>query len=102
MTKQKQKKSEVRREQLLIAALALSNQGHYKTVSRDAIARCCGMSGTIVQHYFGTMAELRATIVKEAVERWQVRVLAQAIIEKDPNVANLTENQRRLVLEDYV
>lgn len=97
MTK-KRLKPEIRKNQILIAALSLAAEGHYTQVSRDKIAALCGVTGTAVQHHFGTMKQLRRAIIRYAIANSNHKVVAQAIIANDPAVSGLTDEQRAAAL----
>lgn len=69
---------------ILDAALKLSERHGYAHVSRDDIARACGFpSSSLVAYHMGTMPELRRAVMREAIRRECLPVLAQGLAARD-------------------
>jgi AcrR family transcriptional regulator len=77
------KPSEVRRDQILDAALALARKGNYMNITRDRIALQAGVSPGTVSGYFGTMPNLRRDIMRAAIRAGAVEVVAQGLANRD-------------------
>jgi AcrR family transcriptional regulator len=69
----------VRKEQLLDAALRISEQRGYMTASRDDVAAMAGCAASLVSYHFGTMPNLRRAIMSAAIDRKNLTVLAQGL-----------------------
>lgn len=91
--------SKDRRDAILVAALQLCQGRHYQQVSLREIAREAGVSHPLVLWHFGSIAELRREMVKQAVreERW--KIVADAILASDPAVRNWNRKKKREVLD---
>lgn len=100
--KQTRLKPEARKEQMLTAALSLAEQSHYLTITRNEIARALGVSGPAVQYHFKTMKRLRAELVRAAVEREVLAVVAQAILLGSEHVQAAPEALKLEAMAGYV
>ena len=56
-----------RRKQMLDAATMLAVNGHYTTVTREAVANMVDCTEPLVTHYFGSMDNLRHGILINAI-----------------------------------
>lgn len=84
MTPQPKQHPRERIKHILDVALMLAETQGYTNVSRDAIARVCGFpSASLISHHMGTMDALRRAMVREAIKRENLPVLAQAIALRD-------------------
>jgi AcrR family transcriptional regulator len=87
--KQVRLKPEARREGILAAAFALATTGHYQQLTRNQIAEKAGICGPTVLHYFGTMDKLRRAIMRAAIAREFLPVVAQGVVAHDPLARDL-------------
>lgn len=71
---------QVRKEEILAAALALSRVRGYDKVTRAEIAQAAGCSATLPSVYFGTITKMRRAIMSAAVAAGDVRVIAQGLV----------------------
>ncbi len=76
-------KPEARKEDILTAALIVATKFHYQHVSRAEIAEQAGVTGTTVQYHFHTMQQLRVQIMRAAIKRECLPVIAQGILAGD-------------------
>ena len=68
-----------RTNQLLDTALQLAQESHYKQVRLTAIAERAGVTHPLVSKYLGTMTNIRRDIMRRAIERANLVVLAQGL-----------------------
>ncbi len=73
----------VRKAQILRAALQIAAEEHYAYMTRRQIAKRAGVSGPTVQHYMGTMANLRRAVMQAAVNERLYTVIAQGLLAGD-------------------
>ena len=92
-------KPAVRRDQILTTALSLAESSHYLQLTRDKIARALGLSGPAVQYHFGTMAKLRSEIMRAAVKREYLPVIAQGLMARDRQAAKADPDLKTRALE---
>lgn len=86
--------SDVRKEQIVDAALAIARDFGFSCMIRDNIANKLGVSSPLIQHHFGTMKQLRRAVVRKAIQDKCLPVLAQLIALRDPLVADLDSTVR--------
>ncbi len=84
--KQTRLKPEVRRDEILSAAFALAASKHYQQLTCGEVAEQAGVSRTAVLYHFGSVPRLRAAIVRAAVAREHLPIIAQAVTAFDPVV----------------
>jgi AcrR family transcriptional regulator len=87
------------REGLLDAALTVAQAVGYRKMTRSEIALAAGCSEGQVSHLLGTMVQLRRQVVRAAVKRQHLPVIAQALVDRDPHVMALDESVRRQAME---
>lgn len=73
-----------RRAQILDKALELSKQRGYLAITRDLVATACEVSPALVSHYFAGMDGLRSEIMRAAVKRECLPVIAQGTLNRHP------------------
>lgn len=79
------KKSSVRVEELLGAGLQLAVAKGYQQISRADLAQAIGVADGTVSLHFGTMKQFRRSLMRAAVSRRNLAVLAQGLAMKDPH-----------------
>lgn len=73
------------REDMIAAALTVARTKGYNTMTRDAIAAACGCSAGQVTTILGTMPQLRRAVMRAAITRRDLPVIAQGVVARDPN-----------------
>lgn len=73
----------VRRTQILDAALKLAQAEGFGIVSRDKIAKVLECAPGTVSHHFGTMTQFRRALMRHAIEKENLAVLAQGLAAKN-------------------
>lgn len=95
-------KKDERKESILIAALQLAaDSGGWSTLTRDTVAKAANCSDGLVTHYFGTMQQLRRTVMRAAIKRKNLSIVAQGIIAGDTNARKVCD-QLKLEAIDYL
>lgn len=74
----------VRREQILGAALELARRDSYSTMTRDEVAASAGVGAGTVNAIFGTMDLLRQEVMKAAISREVIEIIADGLSKRDP------------------
>lgn len=70
---------EIRKTQILEAALTLAASHGYNRISRAQIGKAAGLSESMLSLYFGTMVEFRRTLMRYAVKQSNVKVVLQGL-----------------------
>jgi len=83
-----------RTRQLLDAALALAARDGWANLTRDGIAVAAGVSFALVTQRLGTMDQIRRSVMRLAVQRRVVAVVAEGLARKDKHAARADEALR--------
>lgn len=68
-----------RRKVVLDAAIEAASRHGYKNITRDGVALAAGVAAGSVNHAFGTMAQLRNEVMREAVRLGRTEIIAQGL-----------------------
>ena len=82
----------LRYENVLDAAIATAKTMGYYAIRREDVASRANISPALVSHYFGTIEELRALVLKTAIKRGVLDILAQGLARKDPMATNAPQH----------
>lgn len=74
---------ELRRDQILNVAVELSVKQGYNHIRRDHVAEAAGVSEGLVTNYFNTMVQLRRDIIRIAIKKEILEIIAQGLINGD-------------------
>jgi AcrR family transcriptional regulator len=72
-----------RRNELFEHAVALATEHGYMMLRRSDIAERGGVAEALVSHYFGTMKALRRDVMRAAVKRKLLAIIAQGLAMSD-------------------
>ena len=85
-------KPDERKQQIITAAVELAIlKGGYKNITRDDIAGLANCSMGLINHYFGTVEELREEVIKQAIALVIPEIIVEALLDKSPLVENLPD-----------
>jgi len=87
--------SDLRRDQILDAAVTLSISDGYHKITREQIAAKCGISPALISNYFGTMINLRRDIVRHAIKCEIVEIIAQGLANADNHARKAPDSLRK-------
>lgn len=77
-------KSQRRCARILDAALALAEEKGYREFTAGEVAERAGIARTNINAAFGTMNSLRGAVMREAVDKQKLAVVAQGLAVHDP------------------
>ena len=89
---------EARKEQLMSAALTQAVKLGYQRVTLCAVAEAAGVATSLVTYYFNTMTQLRRAIMRTAVKREILEIIAQGLANGDANASAAPEAIKRRAL----
>ena len=75
---------ELRRKYVLDIAIELAKTKGYSTLTRDDVAKEANVSPGLVSHYFKNIELLRNLVLKTAVKREVLEIIAQGLVKEDP------------------
>lgn len=73
-----------RKAAILAAAVEEAKEQGYQWITRDAVARRAGVGAGSVNVAFGRMVELKRAVLREAVARRIVEIVAQGLADGHP------------------
>jgi AcrR family transcriptional regulator len=80
---------------ILDAALQLAESDGYQWITREAVAALAGVSPGTINNVFGTMPDLKRAVLKAAVERRVIPIVAQGMGDRHPIILDAPEDLRR-------
>jgi AcrR family transcriptional regulator len=89
----------IRREEILSAASELANKIGYQNITRDAVASLVGISSGLIALYFNTMAQLKAAVMRRAIEKEILPIIAQGLSLGDIQTQEVAPDLKKRVIE---
>ena len=83
-----------RREKLSKEIILIARE-EFGTMTRESIARRCGVSVGLINHYFGDMAKLRADFMAHAVSTKDIKTIALGLGVRDSVALGAPESLRK-------
>ncbi len=99
MSKKHRMKPEARKEQIVAAALALSERLDYRHLPWSTLAAEINVSGAAIRYHFKTKTQLERAVLVSAIKSEFLPVIAQALIANDPRAKSLPDEMKRRALE---
>jgi len=93
-------KPEVRRDDILYAAVKAAESRHYLKLTRFQVAEAADVSEGLITHYFGTMVKLRRDIMRYAIRNRCLPVIAQGLTSNDPHARKADPDLQREALNN--
>lgn len=88
-----------RRIEILDAAMRVSRIHGYQNATRKDIADLAECSEALVSSYFGTMTQVRRTIMRAAVKQRDLTIVAQGIVANDSYALKAPLELRKAALQ---
>lgn len=79
------KKPAERHEQILNGAIEHAKAVGFGRMTRDGVAALCGLAPASINLHFSTMTQLRRDVMRAAVKREILPIVAQGLAMKDPH-----------------
>jgi len=74
----------LRRSHVLNKAIELAKEKGYNSITRKEIAEAAEITPALLSHYFDSIESLRATVLKIAIRRKVLEIVAQGLVNNDP------------------
>lgn len=91
-------KPEDRKADILTVALRLAERDGYRNMTRDNIALAAGVSMGLINHHFGTMTKLKRTIMRAAIEKEILPIIAEGVVLKDKTALKVPDELKKRAL----
>lgn len=88
-----------REAQILAAALTSAERYGYSRFTLQQVADAAGVDKTLPLHYFGTMVQLRRKVMRAAIKREALAVIAQGLAIRDPHAQKAPAELRARALQ---
>ena len=92
---------EIRKAQILDAAIRLAIKVGYNALTQQAVAREADVSSSLIPFYFPTIATLKEAVLERAIEQKMIPVLAQ-IVTLNPGAIKGIDPQTARKIRAYV
>lgn len=83
-----------RQRMLIDTALTLATRDGYKNVTMDALTQAAGVSRTLYARYFTNVDQFRVAVMRAAVKRVVLPVIAQGLAARDPHAMKASAEVR--------
>ena len=88
----------VKKDDLLTVAMDLAMTHGYNNIKRDEIARVAKVAMGTVNNHLVTMHKIKKLVVRRAIKTGNRTILAQALVARDPLVADIDPDLKASVL----
>lgn len=68
-----------RDKRMMDAAIELAEEDSYQWITREAVAERAGVAPATISFHFRTMAELKRAVLREAISRRSLKIIAEGI-----------------------
>ena len=75
---------DARKAQIMDAALDVAARTNYRFMTREEVAETAGCSPGLITAYHGRIDSLRDDVMREAVKRGRLPIIAQGLAARDP------------------
>lgn len=99
MTRERIDDPEIRKQQIVEAALQVALKVGYKKITRKEIAEKAGVSAGLITNYFTPMEILKNEVLILAVRKEIIEIIAQGVGVRDPITRNLPNKLKKKVLK---
>ena len=89
---------EQRKEDILRVAIRLAESNGYDKITRKEIADAAKITEGLVSFYWGTMKQLRRSLMRHAIANKNFRIIAQGLCVNDSATRNLPPDLRSQVV----
>jgi AcrR family transcriptional regulator len=88
-----------REVQILAAAVTAAETYGYTRFTLQQVATIAGVDKSLPIHYFGTMVKLRRKVMRAAIKRECLAVIAQGLALRDPHAQKAPDELRQRALQ---
>ncbi len=93
---------QVRKEQILEAAIHVADRNGLYDLRREDVAEKAGVATGLVNRYFGTMTQLRRAVMRRAISKEHLSIVAEGVARRDPQAMKAPEELKRNALNSLV
>ena len=94
MKERKREEPAIRKQQILDAGIKMATKHGYQSITREDVASAADVSVGLVSKYFLTMANLKRAIMRAAIDREILSIVAQGVSLRDPLTRSISGTLR--------
>jgi AcrR family transcriptional regulator len=94
MSTRTRKKADIRLKEILDAAVDIAAAEGLRGTTRELIAARCAISPALVSMHYSTMSQLRRAVMRAAVERRVLSIVAEGLATRDPQALKAPDDLR--------
>lgn len=91
-------KPEVRKEEVLDAAVEVACAFGYYNFRREDVADEAGVSPATINNYFNTMTQLRRAVMRRAIKQGVLKIVAQGLAQQDACALKAPEDVKKAAI----
>lgn len=99
LTNAKRMSPDLRKQHITEQGLTLARNGHYLLFTRGELAAACCVTPGVITAYFGGIDNVRGAVLELAIERKVIEVIAQALVQRDPLIANINDELKQKAIK---
>lgn len=100
-TKRTNMKKDELRSKILDAAIVIAETQGFLAIRRDGVAIKAGVSMGQINHAFGTLCQLKRSLMRAAVQREVLSVIAFGIVTGDKEALKASDELKQKAMIDY-
>lgn len=97
----KRKDSKTRKMQIISAALIEAKANGFTSLTRRSIASRCGVTEPLVNHYLGTLPQLKRVVMRAAVNQEILEIVAEGLAIRNPHAMKASKELKQKV-KDFI
>lgn len=97
-----QKEQEVRKDEIILAALNVAERDGFNNVTRITISNAANCSEALVTHHFGSMKKLKRSLMRAAVNQGRLSIIAFGLANGDKEANKASEELKRKALNSLI
>lgn len=83
------------RDRILKAAIRLSRAHGFRGYARSEVISLAGVAAGSVNYHFDSLDGLRDAVIQHAIEKEDLKLIAQGLVDKHPLVQTISEDLKR-------
>jgi AcrR family transcriptional regulator len=97
----KRKNPQVRYKEIINAGITLAEGMPLHEITREKVADQAGCAVSLINHYFGTVQDLKDAIIKKGVSTNNSKLIAAGFIANSKHVRNLSKGKRMAAINSF-
>lgn len=86
---------EIRKKQIMQAALKVAKRDGFSNVTREAVAKAAACSPRLMNYYYGNVGQLRRDLMRAAIAARELKIIAQGLALRDRTARKAPEELKQ-------